>query len=63
MKLHPRHQPMTRAELDIRDAIGKAVQDHNLTFAELWHVLSMASASWAKGAIKEERKSAQDGDQ
>jgi len=54
---------MTRAELDIRDAIGKAVQDHNLTFAELWHVLSMASASWAKGAIKEERKSAQDGDQ
>lgn len=55
MQLHPRHRDVSLADLDIRNAVVKAVSQYNLTWGELWSILSSIGASWAKECIKDER--------
>lgn len=56
MKLHERYQPMTRAKFAVEKRLIEVVQEFDLTYAEVWGILCEIGASWAKGAIREERE-------
>jgi hypothetical protein len=55
MRLHPRHDAVTAADLEIRQAITAAVEKHKLTFAELTMILANSLAWDAKYEIRSER--------
>ena len=57
-KLHPRHEPVVLAGIDISKAIREAAQKYELTYAELISILAQQIASWTKSEIREERGSA-----
>jgi hypothetical protein len=56
MKLHERHDQVTRAGLEIQGAVLTAVQKYKLTFAELVGILANCIAGWAKSEVREERQ-------
>lgn len=58
MKLHPRHDLVVRAGLDIQHAVADAAKKHELTFAELTSILANCLANWAKFEVRGEREGA-----
>lgn len=56
MKLHPRHDQVTRASIHINQEVTRAVATWDLTFAELVSILTACIASWTKFQIRDERK-------
>lgn len=56
MTIHPRHDQVTRASIDISQAVVDAVKKHELTYAELVSLLAAALASWTKFEIRSERE-------
>lgn len=60
MKLHERHQDVTRAGIDISQAVIDAVVKHRLTFAEIAAILTRELSSRAGYEIRDERVSALD---
>ncbi len=56
MKLHPRHDLTTAAEIDIKTAVTKAIGRHKITHAELQHIFLQIALSWNKYAIRDERE-------
>ena len=57
MKLHPRHEQMTKAGLEIQEAITAASVKHDLTDAEVISILSVYISSIARFQIRGERES------
>lgn len=55
MKLHERHDQVTRARIDISTAIAQAVEKHGLTFAELTNILGSEITQWSKWQVRDER--------
>lgn len=55
MRRHPRSIIVQQAECDMREAFGKVVQKHDLTFAEIVQILAGDLLSWTKWAIRAER--------
>ncbi len=55
MKLHQRSFIVQQASIDVNKAVVEVVQKHNLTFAELVHVLASCLQSWARFEVREER--------
>jgi len=55
MKLHPRHEPTTKAGIDIQVAVNEAVREYDLTHNELTQILAQIILSWNKYAIRDER--------
>lgn len=45
---NPRDQVVSRASLEITEAVGKAALEHSLTYAELIVVLSEQVIRWAR---------------
>lgn len=58
MKLHKRHDAVTKAGLDITQAVVTTVQENELSYAELVHILTAEIAKWTKYAIRDERAEA-----
>lgn len=57
MKLHPRHDLTTSAEIDIKTAVTDAIGRHpGLSHAELQHIFLGIALSWNKYAIRDERE-------
>ncbi len=57
MKLHPRHDLVTLASIDIKKAICDAAARHkDLTHAELTSILAEQVCAWNKYAIRDERE-------
>lgn len=57
MKLHPRHDLTTAADIDISMAVTKAIGRHpGLSHAELQHIFLGIALSWNKFAIRVERE-------
>lgn len=57
MKLHPRHDIVTLAEIDIKKSVCDAIGRHeDLTHAELQGIFLAVAASWNKFAIRDERE-------
>ncbi len=57
MKLHPRHDLTTKAEIDMQFAVNKVVGRHpDLSHAELQHIFLGIALSWNKYAIRDERE-------
>ena len=55
VKLHPRHEIVTRAELDFTDAYLKVMQQCNLTPLEWTRIFLNAAQKWSTYALREER--------
>ncbi len=57
MKLHPRHDLTTAADIDIKTAVTEAIARHpDLSHAELQHIFLGIALSWNKFAIRDERE-------
>lgn len=56
MRVHPRHNDVTFADLAIREAVVAAAEKHRLTFAELTSILGNVIAGWSKSQVKLERE-------
>jgi len=55
MELHPRSRIESIAGLEINEAVSAIFNKYNLTYGELWRILSALSTSWSKYAVREER--------
>lgn len=55
LRIHPRHAITQRASLDVREALLRAVERHDLTYGEVFTILADALAEWAKHARRDER--------
>lgn len=55
IRLHPRFQPVAEATRAIGVAVAEAVEKYELTYGEIFSILSQAMAAWAKYAIRQER--------
>lgn len=55
MQIHPRHQPVTDAKIEIGQAILKAADKYELTYGELTNILAQELAGFSKDQIKKER--------
>lgn len=55
MKIHPRHDPVTKADIAIREAVAQAAKENGLNFAELVMILANIISGWSKFEIREER--------
>lgn len=55
IKLHPRYEHVTRANLAIQQAVIAQVQAEELTYAELVSILAAIIQSWTRTEIREER--------
>jgi hypothetical protein len=60
MKLHRRHDQVSRASIEINEAVNRIAAAHDLTYAELMSLLVQNIAMWTKFQIRDERK--QDGE-
>ncbi len=56
MQLNPRHKPVRKASLELSEALGEIITRHNLTFAEIFSILSELLAEWASMAMRSERE-------
>lgn len=56
-KIHPREAEVNDARYRLQRAITESVRVNNLTYAELFQILSMEIAGWCKFAIRDERES------
>ena len=56
MRLHPRHDQVTKADLQIKQAVTFAVKQHELTYGELVGILAGVISSWAKFQVRDERE-------
>jgi len=56
MTLHPRHDLVTKADIDIKTAVTEAVGRHQITHAELTGILAGILLAWNKYAIRDERE-------
>jgi hypothetical protein len=54
--LHPRYRIVARAHFEIQGAISKAIREHDLTAAELIHILADEISAWSGYAIRDERE-------
>lgn len=54
-QFQPRHQPVTDAKIEIRQAILKAADKYELTYGELTNILAQELAGFSKDQIKKER--------
>lgn len=55
IKIHPRVRPVQEARLQIDAAVSKAIEEYELTYAELWAIFLDLQSGWVKYAIREER--------
>jgi hypothetical protein len=55
VKLHPRHELVTRAGLDLSVALVEIIRKYSLTYGELAYILARQTLQWAQNAIKDER--------
>lgn len=55
MKLHSRHEKVTKARLDVSKAVTVAVEKYGLTYAELFEILLEEAQGWNKYALRKER--------
>lgn len=55
MKLHPRYAIAKQAELQIGAAISAAINEHDITYAELLIILASEQRKWATYLLREER--------
>lgn len=55
MRLHPRLATVREAELEIEIAIGEIAKKHNLTYGEMFSILSTQMQREAKYMIRAER--------
>lgn len=57
MRLHPRHDLVTRAQIDIQQSVTAAVSRHSdVTCAELTDILLGIATYWNSCAIRDERE-------
>jgi hypothetical protein len=56
VKLHPRHDQVTKAGLQITQAVTFAVKQHELTYGELMGILAEVISTWAKFQVRDERE-------
>lgn len=56
MEQHERERPMTEAKLAISERVTACIDQYDLTYGEIWMILSEIAASWAKMNIRDERK-------
>jgi hypothetical protein len=56
-KIHPRTRIVSEAHVELSNAVISVIEKHNLTYAELWYILTQIAASWVKHAISDERVS------
>lgn len=55
VRMHPRTHIVEKAELEIGDAIHRAIKAHKLTHIELMQILASAQLRWLKYALRHER--------
>ena len=55
MTIHPREGPVTRAGIDLSQAVSDVSRKYDLTFAEIVRVMVLALEDAAKLEIREER--------
>lgn len=55
MRLHPRYAIAKDAELQIGTAIGAAIREHDITYAELLVILAEQQRKWAVYLLRTER--------
>lgn len=56
MTLSARHEPVTRAGIEIANAVIDSCEKHGLTILELVHILNLEMAKHLKFAIRYERE-------
>jgi hypothetical protein len=55
MKLHQRTLTVQRARTALSAAVSDVIEKHDLTFAEVFSILSQEIEQWAKYAVRAER--------
>ena len=56
MTLHYRTRETNEAHSEIAEAVCRAVEKHELTYAELAYYLAQITLAWAANDVKDERK-------
>ena len=56
LKIHPRHKKVSTARNEISTAICNTINTHELTYGELFSIISNELQSWSGYLIKDERK-------
>lgn len=55
MKLHERHEPTVIASCEFYTALAEIIAKHQLSYGEIFAMLSSAMAQWAKYVVSDER--------
>ena len=53
--IHTRYEVVTHAHLELTTAVGKIIQERELTYAEVTSILAQEILAWNKYAIRAER--------
>lgn len=56
MKIHPRHELVSRASKEYGNMVCDWMEKHNLTFGEMYQILALEIASLARSHIQQERR-------
>ena len=56
MNLHYRTKETNEAHSELAESVCRAVEKHELTYAELLYCLAQIQLAWAANGVKEERK-------
>jgi hypothetical protein len=54
--LHPRYLTTQKARVDLDTALLRIIEEHELTFAEVWLITAETSARWAAIDVRDERE-------